>query len=158
TVTISSSGKTFNTTGWKVGWLSGPADLVDAVLAVKQYLTYSGGAPFQPAIAVGLGLPDAYFHNAAAVLQAKRDLLSAGLTDAGFDPYPSSGTYFLIADAFQDGEALCLELPRTIGVTAVPVAAFVKPERQNQYRDLVRFAFCKRTDVLEEAVRRLRAR
>ena len=155
TVTISSGGKTFSTTGWKVGWYVAPPELADAVLAVKQYLTYTGGAPFQPAIAVGLGLPDEYFTSAAAVLHAKRDLLSSGLRGAGLEPYPSSGTYFVIAEGSQDAAQLCLELPRTIGVAAVPVTAFVKPQHQASYRNLVRFAFCKRTEVLEEAVRRL---
>ena len=87
TVTISSGGKTFSTTGWKIGWYVAPAELADAVLAVKQFLTYIGGAPFQPAIAAGLGLPDEYFTGAAAVLRAKRDLLSAGCGGAGFEPF-----------------------------------------------------------------------
>lgn len=157
TVTISSGGKTFSTTGWKIGWFTAPPELADAVLAVKQFLTYVNGAPFQPAIAVGLGLPDPVFHDVADVLRGKRDLLVNGLRSAGLEPTVPSGTYFVIADAGRDAAELCRELPARIGVAAVPVTAFVRPERQAQYRDLVRFAFCKRTEVLEEAVRRLAA-
>ncbi|WP_199245682.1 pyridoxal phosphate-dependent aminotransferase [Leifsonia sp. AG29] len=161
TVSISSGGKTFNTTGWKVGWLTAPRELVTAVLAVKQFLTYVNAAPFQPAIAVGLGLPDAYFEGVAAGLAAKRDLLSAGLAEAGFGVFPSSGTYFVVADAgplgYADSVELCRRLPELAGVVAVPLAAFSRDEYASSTRSLVRFAFCKRTGVLEEAARRLSA-
>ncbi|MEF3404441.1 aminotransferase class I/II-fold pyridoxal phosphate-dependent enzyme [Agromyces sp. CCNWLW203] len=159
TISISSGGKTFSTTGWKVGWLTAPAHLVTAVLAVKQYLTYVNGAPFQPAIATGLGLPDAFFADAAATLSAKRDLLAAGLESAGFSlPLPQAG-YFVIADAaplgYADGAELCRALPGLAGVVGVPVTAFVHPDRQSDVASLVRFAFCKRREVLEEASARL---
>ncbi|RDV46869.1 aminotransferase [Leifsonia sp. ku-ls] len=159
TVAISSGGKTFNTTGWKVGWLTAPAELVSAVLAVKQFLTYVNGAPFQPAIAAGLRLPDAYFHGIAAALAHKRDLLSAGLGAAGFGVFPSDGTYFVVADAaplgFPDAVELCRRLPELAGVVAVPLGAFSRGEYAARTASLVRFAFCKRTPVLEDAARRL---
>lgn len=159
TITIGSGGKTFNTTGWKVGWLIAPRELVTAVLAVKQYLTYVNGAPFQPAIAVGLGLPDAFFTRLADDLRHRRDLLAAGLTAAGFDITMPQGGYFIVADAAPlghlDGAAFCRELPGLAGVVGVPLTAFVREENRDPYRSLVRFAFCKRTDVLELASARL---
>ena len=161
TVSISSGGKTFSTTGWKIGWLTGPAHLVTSVLAVKQYLTYVNGAPFQPAIAVGLGLPDAFFADAAASLRAKRDVLAAGLESAGFAVSLPQAGYFVVADAaplgYADGTVLCRELPERAGVVGVPVSAFVHPDRRGAYASLVRFAFCKRREVLDEAAERLAA-
>ncbi|MGN6761035.1 MAG: aminotransferase class I/II-fold pyridoxal phosphate-dependent enzyme [Leifsonia sp.] len=161
TVSISSGGKTFNTTGWKVGWLTAPPELVTAVLAVKQFLTYVNGAPFQPAIAAGLRLPDAYFTGIAQALAHKRDVLSDGLRAARFDVFPSDGTYFVVADAaplgFPDAVELCRRLPDLAGVVAVPLGAFSRGEYAARTASLVRFAFCKRIDVLEEAARRLAA-
>jgi N-succinyldiaminopimelate aminotransferase len=159
TVSISSGGKTFSTTGWKIGWITAPAEFLDAILAVKQFLTYVNGAPFQPAIAVGLGMPEAYFHHAAGVLQGKRDLLAAGLTKAGFTVTHPDGGYFIIADAaplgISDADAFCRQLPALAGVVAVPVSAFVHAEHADEYRSLVRFAYCKRMDSLVEASARL---
>jgi N-succinyldiaminopimelate aminotransferase len=155
TVTISSGGKTFNTTGWKIGWLTAPNRLLQPILTVKQFLTYVNGAPFQPAIAVGLGLPDEFFARIAGDLQRKRDVLSAGLTKAGFGVSRSSGSYFVVADAaplgFTDAAAFCRALPELAGVVAVPISAFVSDENKGEYASLVRFAFCKRVDVLERA-------
>jgi len=169
TITISSGAKTFSLTGWKIGWLIAPAELVDAILTVKQFLTYVNGAPFQPAIALGLSLPDDYFVDAASTLAAKRDLLGAGLRRAGFEVSRPSGSYFVIADAaplgvddprftdprFDDAVEFCRRLPELAGVVGIPLTAFVRPERHPAYRSLVRFAFCKRTDVLERAAAQL---
>jgi N-succinyldiaminopimelate aminotransferase len=155
TITISSGGKTFNTTGWKVGWLTAPRDILRAILAVKQYLTYVNAAPFQPAIAVGLGLPDEYFERIATDLAHKRDVLSAGLRTAGFDVSESRGSYFVVADAaplgFTDAATLCRQLPDLAGVVGVPISAFVTDRNKGEYTSLVRFAFCKRVEVLERA-------
>jgi N-succinyldiaminopimelate aminotransferase len=157
TLSVSSAGKTFSFTGWKVGWATGPAPLVDATRTTKQFLTFVSSGPFQHAVAVGLDLPDSYFTGLAAGLQAKRDLLADGLEKAGFDVHRPDGTYFITADArsigWDDGEALCRAMPERCGVVAVPAAAFyVHPERG---RHLVRFAFCKRDEVLADAVERL---
>ena len=157
TLSISGAGKTFNCTGWKIGWVCGPAALVSAVRAAKQFMTFVGGAPFQPAVVVGLGLPDAYFTGLRDGLAAKRDRLCAGLTAAGFLTFRPAGTYFVTVDArsvgFDDGVELCRVLPERCGVVAVPSAAFYShPERG---RHLVRFAFCKRDEVLDEACERL---
>lgn len=161
TVTISSGGKTFNTTGWKIGWLTAPAPLVRAILAVKQFLTFVNGAPFQPAIAVGLALPDPRFASIAADLQAKRDLLIAGLSEAGLTVSRPAGGYFVVADGgsigMADGPELCRRLPELAGVVAVPITAFCGPELAARYRSFVRFAFCKRPEVLREASARLAA-
>lgn len=161
TLSISSAGKTFAVTGWKIGWVSGPADLVDAVLAVKQFLTYTSGAPFQPAIAVGLGMSDDYFTGQAATLHAKHDLLGEGLRAAGFTVSAPAGTYFTVADAAAlmgeaaDAAAFCRALPERAGVVAIPLTAFVTEPHRDRYRTLVRFAACKRVEVIAEAARRL---
>ena len=154
TLTISSVGKTFSVTGWKVGWVHGPGELVSAVRAVKQFLTYVSGAPFQPAIAAALGLPDSFYTGLAADLQRKRDLLSNGLRDAGFTVFDTGGTYFVVTDVtalgFSDGAEFCWSLPERVGVAAVPVSVFCADPDLG--RSLVRFAFCKRDEVLQEAV------
>ena len=159
TLTISSAGKTFSVTGWKVGWLTGPAPLVSGVRTVKTFLSYTSGTPFQSAVAVGLGLPDGYFTEAAATLQRKRDLLSSGLRAAGLEVLPSAGTYFVTADTsalgITDATALARRLPELIGVAAIPVAVFCHEEGARRTRSLLRFAFCKKTGVLEEAADRL---
>jgi N-succinyldiaminopimelate aminotransferase len=157
TLTISSAGKTFSFTGWKIGWATGPRELVAAAQTVKQYLTYVGGAPFQPAIAQALGLPDAYFAGFRAGMEAKRDRLCAGLRAAGLAVFEPAGTYFVTADirplGFDDGHAFCLELPERAGVVAVPTQVFY--DDKDAGRPLVRFAFCKRDEVIDEAAARL---
>ncbi len=159
TLTVSSAGKTFSVTGWKIGWVHGPADLVEAVTTVKQYLTYVNGAPFQPAVANALRLPEEHFTRTAARLQEGRDLLTEGLLEAGFTVSRPGGTYFVVADAaplgYDDGLALCLDLPRLAGVVGVPVRVF--HDDQAAGASLVRFAVCKKPEVLAEAARRLRA-
>ncbi|GAB6897494.1 pyridoxal phosphate-dependent aminotransferase [Kineosporia succinea] len=157
TVTISSAGKTFSVTGWKIGWLHARPELVDAITAVKQFLTYVNGSPFQPAVAAGLALPDEQFRAFGEDLRGRSTMLTDGLAAAGFDVRPSDGTYFVIADAtplgYRDGAALCDDLPRLAGVVGVPVQAFA--EDPSQPSPLVRFACCKRPDVIAEAAERL---
>lgn len=157
TVTISSAGKMFNCTGWKIGWACGPAELVSAVRAAKQFLTFVGGAPFQPAVAHALEHESGWVSALRADLSAKRDRLAAGLAEAGFEVRPSAGTYFVCADVrplgFADGSELCWQLPERIGVAAVPVQVFT--DNPQRWRHIVRFAFCKRDEVLDEAIKRL---
>ena len=157
TVTVSSAGKTFSCTGWKIGWACGPAPLIAGVRAAKQFLTYVGGAPFQPAVALALRTEQAWVAGLRDSLRDKRDRLTAGLSEVGFAVRPSRGTYFLCADVrplgYADGAELCWQLPERIGVAAVPVQVFTdSPER---WKHLVRFAFCKKDDVLDEAIERL---
>jgi N-succinyldiaminopimelate aminotransferase len=160
TLVISSGGKTFNTTGWKVGWVCGPATLVAAARAAKQFLTYVSSGPFQPAIAVGLRLPDRYFIELATDLARKRDRLITGLVSAGFETYTPRGTYFVTVDirplrADGDGYAFCRELPDRCGVVGIPNVVFYDRSHEREGRHLVRFAFCKRDEVIDEAVERL---
>jgi N-succinyldiaminopimelate aminotransferase len=160
TLTISSGGKTFNTTGWKIGWACGPAPLVAATRAAKQFLTYVNGAPFQPAIAAGLGLGDDFYAGLAADLTTKRDRLVGALTAAGFEVHRPEATYFTTVDIRPvqpagDGRAFCLELPARCGVVAIPNEVFYAHPAHG--RHLVRFACCKRLDVLDEAAQRLAA-
>jgi N-succinyldiaminopimelate aminotransferase len=159
TLTVSSAGKSFSFTGWKIGWICGPAPMVAAVRTAKQFLTYVNGAPFQPAVAAGLGLPDEFFARAASDLALRRDRLCDGLTGAGFDVYRPMATYFAMVDigahGEEDGVDFCRQLPERCGIVAIPASVFYdKPETG---RSLVRFAFCKKIEVIDEAVRRLRS-
>ncbi|MGW6707427.1 pyridoxal phosphate-dependent aminotransferase [Streptomyces sp. NPDC054956] len=157
TLTISSAGKSFSFTGWKVGWVTGTPELVTAVRSAKQFLTYVSSGPFQYAIAEALALPDSYFASFRADLAAKRDLLAEGLAAAGFEVYRPQGTYFLTTDITPlgetDGLAFCRALPERCGVVAIPNQVFYDDKAAGATQ--VRWAFCKRTDVLEEAVQRL---
>jgi N-succinyldiaminopimelate aminotransferase len=157
TLTLSSAGKTFSLTGWKIGWACGPRELVSAVLTAKQFLTFTSGAPFQHAIAHALGLPDAYFESFRAGMQARRDRLCAGLEAAGLEVFRPAGTYFVTTDirplGEDDGHAFCLALPERAGVVAVPTVVFY--DDKSAGRPLVRFAFCKRDEVIDEAAARL---
>jgi N-succinyldiaminopimelate aminotransferase len=159
TVTISSAGKTFSFTGWKIGWVCGSPGLVAAVRMVKQYLTYATGAPFQHAIAGALLLDDGYYTAFRDDLRIKRDLLCSGLRDAGFGVFEPAGTYFVTTDirplGEDDGAAFCRSLPERCGVVAVPNVVFY--DDVDAGRSLVRFAFCKRLEVLDAAVTRLKA-
>ena len=162
TVTVSSAAKMFNCTGWKIGWACGAPELVAGVRAAKQYLSYVGGAPFQPAVAYALNHEDAWVDNLRDSLQAKRDRLAAALNGLGFEVHDSWGTYFLCVDprplGFTDSSAFCEELPHRAGVAAIPMSAFCDPDvGRPEWRHLVRFAFCKREETMDEAIRRLRS-
>lgn len=163
TVTISSAAKMFNCTGWKIGWACGPADLIAGVRAAKQYLSYVGGAPFQPAVALALDTEDDWVRALRDSLQARRDRLASGLKKVGFEVHDSFGTYFLCADprplGYDDSSAFCAALPEKVGVAAIPMSAFCDPaaEHADVWNHLVRFTFCKREDTLDEAVSRLEA-
>lgn len=158
TLSVSSAAKTFNVTGWKTGWVCGPSDLVAAVTAAKQFLTFVGGAPFQPAVAHALTHEQPWVAEQRAELQARRDTLATSLADAGFALHASEGTYFVLADprplGVTDGLAFCRELPGRVGVAAVPVSPFCA--EPGPWRHLVRFAFCKQPEVLAQAGLRLR--
>lgn len=158
TVTIGSGGKSFSFTGWKVGWATGPADLIAAVRVVRQHLSYVSGGPFQHAIAFGLSLPDAYFDDLRTDLMMKRDLLCEGLADLGFGVIVPQGTYFITTDVrplgYESGLDFCRELPARAGVVAIPHEVFC--DDQGIGRPFVRWAFCKQPDVLQTAVQRMR--
>jgi N-succinyldiaminopimelate aminotransferase len=157
TVTIGSAGKTFSFTGWKVGWVTAAPELVSAVRSAKQYLTYVASGPFQYAVAEALALPDTYFETFRTDMRAKRDVLAAGLAEAGFGVFRTAGTYFITTDirplGESDGFAFCRALPERAGVVAIPNAVFY--DHREAGAPFVRFAFCKRTVKLREAIDRL---
>jgi N-succinyldiaminopimelate aminotransferase len=158
TLTISSGGKSFSVTGWKVGWATGPAELVAAVMGAKQFLSYMSGAPLQPAIAHALGSDEAYFHAFRTQMQAQRDQLCGGLAELGFEVFVPEGTYFATTDirplGFSDGLEFCRQLPELAGVVAIPHQVFYDDVEAG--RPLVRWAFCKRPEVIDDALQRLR--
>jgi N-succinyldiaminopimelate aminotransferase len=157
TLSISSAGKTFSFTGWKVGWATGSPELIEAVKTTKQFMTFVASGPFQYAVAEALSLPDSYYEDLRTDLKAKRDLLGAGLRDIGFGVYQPEGTYFITTDIAplgeKDGIEFCLGLPARAGVVAIPTVLFY--DNKEAGRTKVRFAFCKRPEVLEEAMKRL---
>ncbi|MGL5810093.1 MAG: aminotransferase class I/II-fold pyridoxal phosphate-dependent enzyme [Nocardioides sp.] len=157
TVTLSSVGKSYSFTGWKVGWATGPPDLVAAVLGAKQWLSFTSGAPLQPAVAVALDQETDFPKALAADLQRRRDLLAAGLRAAGLQPRRSEGTYFTTTDishlGWPDGREFCLALPERAGVVAIPSMAFY--DDLDEGRHLVRWAFCKDADMIAQGVERL---
>ncbi len=158
TVTISSAGKTFSFTGWKVGWVTGPADLVASVLSAKQWLTFTNAAPLQPAVAHALRHQAGFYDALAHELQDKRDLLVAGLRELDLEVFEPEATYFVTSDVraygYDDGLAFCLALPERAGVVAIPEQGFYDDREEGRHK--VRWAFCKETAVLEDAVKRLR--
>jgi N-succinyldiaminopimelate aminotransferase len=155
TLTISSVGKSFSFTGWKIGWCSGPAALVAATRMVKQFLTFAGGTPLQHASAAALRLPAAEVQALRDDLRAKRDQLCSGLEAAGLRPITPAGTYFVNADVGVDAVEFCRALPERCGIVAIPTSVFY--DDKDAARTLVRFAFCKRREVIAEATRRLAA-
>ena len=162
TITISSGGKSFNTTGWKIGWACAPAPLIAATRMAKQLFTFAGGSPFQPAIAAGLRLPDQYFQALASDLQHKRDVLMSALDACGLAPITPEGTYFITADIRGrrpdgDGVAFCRELPLQAGIVAIPAAVLYDPRHESEGRHLVRFAFCKELTTISRASDQLKA-
>ena len=158
TLTLSSAGKSYSVTGWKVGWATGPAELVGAVLAAAQWLTFTSGAPLQPAVAHGLDHEPDWPRSLAASLEKRRDLLCDGLAALGLGVRRPEGTYFALTDVsslgWQDGMEFCLALPERAGVVAIPAQPFHDSRAGDQ---LVRWAFCKEVDVIEEGLRRLAA-
>ena len=158
TLTISSSGKTFSFTGWKIGWASGPADLVAAVEGATNWLTYSSGAPFQPAIAHALEHESAFHDRLRDQLSARRDHLCAALAGLGLEVHVPQGTYFVTTDVsalgHADGAAFCAAMADRARVVAIPNQAFYE-EGSAEGRHLVRWAFCKEQDVIDEGLRRL---
>lgn len=159
TITISSAGKSFSFTGWKVGWATGPEKLITAVRTVKQFLTYSSGPAFQPAVAQALELPDEFFAQFAGSLGHTCGLLADSLEQSGIPVFRPRGTYFLVADVsqlgYQDATELARLLPERLGVAAIPMSVFVHAKNRQAYSSLLRFAFCKKEDVILEAARRL---
>ncbi|HMD92814.1 MAG TPA: pyridoxal phosphate-dependent aminotransferase [Trebonia sp.] len=157
TVSVSSAGKTFSFTGWKIGWVKAAPELVTAVKTAKQFLTFVSGGPFQYAVAQALALPDEYYARLRDDLRAQRDLFLPGLRDIGFEVYEPQGTYFVTTDirglGEQDGLEFCRTLPDRVGVVAIPSAVFY--DHKEAARSHVRFAFCKRPEVLTEALVRL---
>jgi N-succinyldiaminopimelate aminotransferase len=153
TLTISSVGKSFSFTGWKIGWCSGPAELVGAMRTVKQFLTFAGGTPLQHAAAAALALPASVVAGLRDELRSKRDLLCEGLVGAGLTPLACDGTYFVNADVGGDAVEFCRGLPERCGVVAIPTSVFY--DDKGAAPGLVRFAFCKRREVIAEAARRL---
>jgi N-succinyldiaminopimelate aminotransferase len=156
TLSLSSAGKSYSFTGWKVGWATGPAELVGAVLAAKQWLTFTSGSPLQPAVAFALDEEPDFPARLAAELREKRDVLCSGLAEVGLDVRVPEGTYFATTDisglGWEDGESFCLALPERAGVVAIPTQGFYDSEVG---RHVVRWAFCKERDTIEEGLRRL---
>lgn len=161
TVSISSAGKTFAVTGWKVGWITARPELVTAITGIKQWLTYSSGAPFQPAVAAGLRLPSSVFHDLAADLRSRRDLLTDGLREIGFRVSVPEAGYFTVADAGPlgepDADALAERLPSEAGVVAIPLSAFYREGEAGEASSFLRLAFCKSRATIERALEQLDA-
>ncbi len=161
TIRIGSAGKTFSLTGFRIGYVTGPAELITGVMKAHQHLAYTSPAPLQKAVAMGLGLGDDYYARFVADMQNKRDLMDAGLRAAGFETLPCEGTYFITVDirsvGRDDDAAFCREITEKAKVAAVPISAFYHPSQNDAPRHYARFCFCKKPEVLEEAAQRLGA-
>jgi aspartate/methionine/tyrosine aminotransferase len=159
TVSLSSIGKTFSLTGWKVGWAIAPPQLTAAVRSAHQYLTFATATPLQHGAAAALGAPPEYYEDLVASYRERRDLLTAGLRDVGFEVFMPAGTYFVLADhtpfGFADDVEFARHLVTEVGVAAIPPSAFY--HRAEDGASLIRFAFCKDVATLEQAVDRLQA-
>ena len=155
TITASSAAKTFNVTGWKTGWAVGPAPLIQAVTRAKQFMTFVGASPFQPAVAHALTNEQEWVHTMVKELERKRDYLANALDRAGYTVHDTLGTYYIVAGVNKPGVEFAHELIETAGVACIPVEVFT--DHKDPWKNLVRFAFCKKWDVLEEAARRLNA-
>ena len=158
-IRIGSAGKTFSLTGFRIGYVTGPEHLVTGLKKAHQHLTYTCPGPLQEAVAAGLRLGDAYYHELRADMTTQRDLLNAGLQEAGFDVLPCEGSYFITVDinsvGRDDDRAFCEEITKEAGVAAVPISAFYHPSIEKTPRNYVRFCFCKKPEVLREAADRL---
>ncbi len=161
TIRIGSAGKTFSVTGFRIGFVTGPADLVTGVMKAHQHLAYTSPAPLQKALAMGLGLGDEYYARFVADMQAKRDLMDTGLRAAGFETLPCEGTYFITVDirsvGRDDDAAFCREITEKAKVAAVPISAFYHPTQKDAPRNYARFCFCKKPEILEAAAKNLTA-
>jgi N-succinyldiaminopimelate aminotransferase len=157
TVSISSAGKTFSVTGWKIGWVCAPAELVRAVSTVKQFLTFTHSGPLQLAVAYALDNEGPWVAELRTSLQSRRDRLADGLAKAGFTVHRPQATYFVLADGrplgLDDGDAAARRMPAEVGVVGIPVSVFC--DHPEVGKPFIRFAFCKRDDVLDDAVARL---
>lgn len=153
TISVSSAAKSFNCTGWKTGWAVAARDLLSGVVKAKQFMSYVGATPFQPAVAYALRYEMSWVREMVGGLDRKRQLLADGLRSAGYRVFDTAGTYYLVADVRENGIEYCRNLPKTKGVAAIPLHAFT--DHPEKWRTLVRFAFCKKDEVLQEAVRRL---
>lgn len=153
TIWVNSAAKSFNCTGWKTGWVIATPALLEGVIKAKQFMTFVGFSPVQPAVAHALLHKDEWVHDMVDGLKECHDILAAGLRQAGYRVHHTQGTYYLVADVGVDGIDFCTRLPETKGVAAIPLAAFT--DNPEPWRTKVRFAFCKRPEVIREAVARL---
>ncbi|APQ53714.1 Aminotransferase [Corynebacterium pseudotuberculosis] len=157
TITVSSAAKTFNVTGWKTGWALAPAPLLEAVFKAKQFMSYVGATPFQPAIAYALEHEEAWIRKTVADTEAKGICLSDGLRQAGFDVYDTHGAFYVVADISsvtdKTGNQFCLDLPREKGVAAIPIEPFT--DSSPEWNSMIRFAYCRDQEEILTAIERL---
>ena len=162
TVTVSSTAKSFNATGWKTGWVMGPAPLVNAAITAKQYMSFVGATPFQPAVAYALREEADWVEGLSQRLESNYKKIAKVCGDIGMTVFPSDGSYFVVTDIStceatksMTADDFCLALPKDAGVAAIPVTAFV--DDKEQYRTLIRWAFCNKANVIDDAIDKLTA-